>query len=234
MKATMEDIINLHIESDSKSMKMGNKFILENEDIKSEYKKYLEKKYGRYKKEFDILNDFLLINPKIKINKCVLNNKTKIEEYKLYLNINDNINIEFKNSAITIKLENIKNFDILFHEYNVKDKTRKPEIRVRNTNKSNFELEDMIAHFFTIKLEKDSQNNLKKFFVSIFEIYTCIRKENANNNINSIFDKDLLNMKSEDIEFSMLANDYQVKPFLDDIKNIVSGNPIIKQSKKIK
>lgn len=237
MKASMEDVINLHIECDSKSINIKNKFITGNEGVKSEYRKYLEKKYAKYKKEFDILNDFLLINPKIEINKCIVNSESLLQDHNPYiiLNINDNVNVKinYDLGTIKIKLENIKNFEIFVYDYNLKEKSKSPELIVVNNNKVNFELEDIITYFFNKRIEADLKNNLKNFFIKIEKIKNCIKKESDSHNMNYILDKDLLNMKSEDIEFSMLANDYQVKPFLDKIQNIASNNSVItKKSKK--
>lgn len=231
----MEDVINLHIESDSKSIKMGNKFILENEDIKLEYRKYLEKKYGRYKKEFDILNDFLLINPIIKINSFIINNESDFKEQEFFFNINNKINGKITYGKVNIDIEGVKKFHIEFPEYNMKDKNKFPEVKIKKTKKDSFEAEDIMSYFFNDRIEKDLSRNLKKFFIKIIAIKNCIQKEyTTNNNIISIFDKDLLNMSSEDIDFSMITTDYQVKPLLENIQDIVAGNPIIKQSKKIK
>lgn len=231
----MQEIIDLHIHFDSKTKRMGQQFITENEDIKLEYRKYLVSKYKKYSKEFDILNDLLVINPIIKINNFIINNESDFKEQEFFFNINNKINGKITFGKVNIAIEGVKKFHIEFSEYNMKDKNQFPEVKIKKMKTDSFEAEDIMSYFFNDRIEKDLSRNLKKFFIKIIKIKNCIQKEyTMNNNISSIFDKDLLNMSSEDIEFSMLVNDYQVKPFLDDIKNIVSGNPIIKQSKKIK
>lgn len=232
----MEELIDLHIYFDSKTKRMGQQFITENEDVKLEYRKYLESKYKKYSKEFDILNDLLVINPIIKINNFMINDEIDFEEQEFIFNINNKINVKMSDyGKINIEIQGVKKFHIEFAEYNMKDKKKFPVVKIKKSNPSAFEAEDTISYVLNKKIEEDLNSNLKNFLTKMIKIKSCIQKEyTTSNNISYVFEKDLLNMSSEDIEFSMLANDYQIKPFLDDIKNIFASNPIIKQSKKIK
>lgn len=230
-----EEFIKEHLKNDNKGFRTAQKFLLSDKSALENYKKYLSKKYLRYKEEVNIIDEFIFKENQIKIKNIEIESRG---EYSIKLKINNDFKIEFTITDIIISLNKLKNFSLVIKSYNLKTNKFELKINVKNKNKSNYEIEDNISSFIEKKIMED-QKSLKlisDFIITIDNVQNIISELVKEDLINPLLHKDLLNnFKSEELEIYMITNDFDINNTIEKIKKTIKSledNKIVNKIRK--
>lgn len=242
MNKHIDNLIIAHIKENEDSKDLSQEFIKNNLKINESYKYFLKEKFEAYLKEienFELFFENTKNMENLEIKKMIISDKTNFREHKIILNINENMNVEFKDNLLKLKIKGIKTFSIAMNKYAVISTSKKsiPSIVISNpSNKNDLEVKTKIKNYLNEMLKENSESalNIKKIYAKIqriceeiYQIKNNQKKEALEGIIKVIANKDILNLKSEDNEMLMLLYDTKLDELIKKIKRTTKPTPKI-------